>query len=217
MTDTLLAPILATGFAVALLHAALPTHWLPFVLVGRAQGWSRGRTLAVAGLAGLAHVAFTVVLGVGVVTLGLEIHRRFAEVLPALAGFVLLALGGYYILRPLVGAPVHAHAGLGGAGGRPRRLATDGAAVGSLVLLLTLSPCEAFLPVYLSGAAYGWGGFAVLSAVLLGATVFGMLLFTLLALLGAERLRLGLLERYDSLILGVMLSLLGAAILVLGR
>jgi hypothetical protein len=215
VTDTLLASILGTGFAVAFLHAALPTHWLPFVLVGRAQGWSRGRTLAVAGLAGLAHVAFTIVLGLGVVTLGIEIHRRFAEVLPALAAGVLLLLGGFYVLRTLAGAPAHAHAGAAPPPGRGRRFASDGAAMGSLVLMLTLSPCEAFLPVYLSGAAYGWGAFTLLSAALLLATAAGMLLFTLLALLGAERLRLGLLERYDSLILGVMLCLLAVAILVL--
>lgn len=217
MTDALLVPILGTGFAVAFLHAALPTHWLPFVLVGRGQGWSRARILAVAALAGGAHVAFTVVLGLGVVTLGLEIHRRFAGLLPALAGVLLLALGGFYALRPLLRAPAHAHAPGRFAAADGQRFASDGAAVGSLVLLLTLSPCEAFLPVYLSGAAYGWGGFLLLSTVLVAATAAGMLLFTFLALIGMERLRLGLLERYDSLILGGMLSLLGVAILILDR
>lgn len=216
MTDALLLSILGTGFAVAFLHAALPTHWLPFVLVSRGQGWSRGRTLAVTALAGGAHVAFTVVLGVAVVTLGLEIHRRFVGLLPALAGVLLLALGGFYILRPMRGALAHAHAGAA-LGGPSRRFASEGAAIGGLVLMLTLSPCEAFLPVYLSGASYGWGGFLLLSAVLLVATASGMLLFTWLALIGAERLRLNLLQRYESLILGVMLSLLGAAILVLER
>ena len=34
MTSPLFASILATGFAVALLHGAMPNHWLPFVLVG---------------------------------------------------------------------------------------------------------------------------------------------------------------------------------------
>ena len=35
----------ASGLAVAFIHAAIPTHWLPFIVVARAQGWSRGRTL----------------------------------------------------------------------------------------------------------------------------------------------------------------------------
>ena len=37
----ILLALLGGGFATAFLHAALPTHWLPFVLVGRAQRSSR--------------------------------------------------------------------------------------------------------------------------------------------------------------------------------
>ena len=35
--------IATTGFTVAFLHAAIPTHWLPFVAVARVQKWSHGR------------------------------------------------------------------------------------------------------------------------------------------------------------------------------
>jgi hypothetical protein len=63
VNTTFFASIAATGFAVAFLHAALPTHWLPFVLVGRAQKWSTGRTLGVTLLAGLGHVGLTILLG----------------------------------------------------------------------------------------------------------------------------------------------------------
>ena len=64
-------PVAATGLAIAFLHAALPTHWLPFVLVGRARGWSRRRTLFVAAFAGLGHVACTVALGALVLAAGM--------------------------------------------------------------------------------------------------------------------------------------------------
>ena len=37
------------GFVTAFLHAALPTHWLPFTLVGRAQGWRASPCLCPAG------------------------------------------------------------------------------------------------------------------------------------------------------------------------
>ena len=63
MNSAMLTTIAATGFTVAFFHAAIPTHWLPFVLVSRARGWSRGKTLAVATLAGLGHVAITSLLG----------------------------------------------------------------------------------------------------------------------------------------------------------
>ena len=46
MSSAFLLTLTATGFSIAALHAAIPTHWLPFVLIGRARGWSRRRTLA---------------------------------------------------------------------------------------------------------------------------------------------------------------------------
>lgn len=46
--------IASTGFAVAFLHAAIPTHWLPFVLATRGQRWSTAKTLSVTVLAGFA-------------------------------------------------------------------------------------------------------------------------------------------------------------------
>ena len=45
MTGTLFLSIVALGFGVAFLHAAIPTHWLPFALTARGQGWSLGKTL----------------------------------------------------------------------------------------------------------------------------------------------------------------------------
>jgi len=47
MNSSVLTTVAATGFTVAFFHAAIPTHWLPFVLTGRARGWSRAKTLAV--------------------------------------------------------------------------------------------------------------------------------------------------------------------------
>ena len=61
--QTMLLSLLGAGFATAFLHAALPTHWLPFALVGRAQRWSANQVLAVVAVAGLAHVAVTAAVG----------------------------------------------------------------------------------------------------------------------------------------------------------
>lgn len=47
MTETFFLSIVATGFVVAFAHAAIPTHWLPFVLAGRGQRWGKAKTLMV--------------------------------------------------------------------------------------------------------------------------------------------------------------------------
>lgn len=230
MNETLFLSIATTGFAVAFLHAAIPTHWLPFVLTARGQGWSAAKTLWVTAFAGLGHVLFTIVLGVLVAWLGIELSQTIGGAFPYVAGGALIAFGLFYLVRfANAGRHGHAHGHSHGHGhghehehehGHDRAKAkspaamSDRAAILSLITLLTFSPCEGFLPVYLSGISYGWMGFALLSAVLAGATLVGMVLFTWLTLRGLQHLRLGALERYESAILGVLLCALGGVIMV---
>ena len=198
------ASIVAAGVVVAFLHAATPTHWLPFVLVGRAQAWSRARTLGVTALAGLGHSLFTAALGLAVTGVGLMVEPQLGRLFPRLVGLGLIGFGVFYIVR-------HAR--------RPaetlapaqpvRRYGSDAAAVWGLVALLTFTPSEALLPVYLANVDQGWQGFATLSVVLTTATTVGMLLFTSLFMAGAHWLRLERLARYELLLVGAILCAFG--------
>lgn len=362
MNQTFLLSIMATGFVVAFAHAAIPTHWLPFVLAARGQRWSRPKTLSVVALCGLGHVLFTTVLGVLLVWLGIETSKWTGDVFPWIAGGALILFGLYYLLRqgrgqehghhhfgkghshegdhdhghdhshgarhvhdagghaahrhdeskridtghgvlildvfeegvpprfrvkpegnsmllpeagalsvetvrpdgrrqtfPFIGNDgflesideipephefrailslshgshshehevdfeEHAHgphASLAAGVGKPAAAQStpaksDRAVILGLLTLLTFSPCEGFLPVYVSGIAFGWAGFILLSAVLALATIAGMVIFTWLTLTGMERLKLGFLERYESGILGTMILFLGIGIIFFG-
>ena len=94
---------------------------------------------------------------------------------------------------------------------------SDWVVIAGLLALLTFSPCEAFLPVFLIGAKYGWIGFALLSAILAIATVAGMVVFTWLTLAGVENLKFRNLEKFESGILGGVLFLLGLLITLFER
>ncbi|MBO9543979.1 hypothetical protein [Caulobacter sp.] len=204
MNSTFFTSIAVTGFAVAFLHAALPTHWLPFVLVGRAQKWSTGRTLGVTLLAGLGHVGLTIALGLALVVAGLALEPKLGGLFHWVVGGLMVAVGLFYIAR---GRHNHAVPEAG-----RRAYASDRAAIIALVTLLTLSPCEAFLPYYLAGMQHGWQAFLVLSGVLMAATSAGMLIFTSLSLAGFKRLGLQWVERYEETILGVALIVVGLAV-----
>lgn len=344
MNETFFISIVTTGFLVAFAHAAIPTHWLPFVLAGRGQRWSKATTLMVVALCGSGHVLFTTLLGVLLVWLGIETSKWTGNVFPWIAGSALILFGLYYLVRQVRGDG-HGHSHFGGGhsheghdhgghvhaaeskridtghgmlvleiyedgvpprfwlrseggaeilplaadlsletlrpGGvrqvftfttrddylesteeipepheftaclslshgahthrhevrfeehdRPATLRLDSAnrsgersaamvksdrtVIVGLFTLLTFSPCEGFLPIYLSGIKYGWAGFFVLSAVLAFATIAGMVIFTWLTMSGMERLRLGVLERYESGILGALILFLGLGIIFLG-
>lgn len=235
MSAVLFLSIAAGGFFVAFMHAAIPTHWLPFALTSRAQGWSAPKTLAVTAAAGVGHGLVTTAIGVVIVFLGMKLSEQAGSVFHLVAGGALFAFGLYYLVRQwrgeghahLVGGTAHHHhhdhghdpvcddETLGEAMTHPEPRRSDRAAIASLFTLLTFSPCESFLPVFLSGSRYGWTAFILLSLILGLATMAGMLVFTTLSLMGLKRLRLGALERYEGAILGVLLCALGAAVVFL--
>jgi hypothetical protein len=353
MNETVFTTIALTGFSIAFFHAAIPTHWLPFVITARAQRWDRNKTICVTALAGTGHVLFTALLGLLIAWFGIALHDRIGAWFPWIAGGALLLFGLFYVYRQLTGAGcghshlfgghadhgttphlhVHEHATLqpGPHGGalietgtglveiaivkdaqtakfhlypvssksqpvvampkagitletvRPneerqgfsfhngdshlvstepipepheftailsvphgnhvhayethfhgrsehkpaeetievvapqRGRVSDRVAITSLLALLTFSPCESFLPVYVSGVRYGWIGFALLTAILSIATVLGMVVFTWLTLSNLEKLNLRFLEKYESGIIGGLLCTLGILIIVLEK
>ncbi|PTX91248.1 hypothetical protein [Opitutus sp. ER46] len=236
--STTLTTIAALGFTVAFFHAAIPTHWLPFVLVGRARRWGRGKTILVTVAAGLGHVALTSLIGLGIAWLGFELSATLGEVFHYIAAGVLAVMGGFYLWRQWRGMGIcHHHPP--GSQHRPdphcgeehddhthwdeelkdshlvSQRAGDTAAVGGLFLMLTVSPCEAFLPVYLSGVQFGWRGFVVLSVILALAALAGMTLFTWLALFGFDRIRIQRFERHEAGLLGILFLALAVLVVAL--
>lgn len=228
MNEAVLTTIAITGFGVAFFHAAIPTHWLPFVLTARAQHWNHRRALAVTALAGSGHVLFTAMLGLLIAWFGIVLNERIGNWFPRLAGGVLVALGLFYIIRQIItkghphthlfGGHPHAHADHehdhhhGTAEAAPPPRTSDRVAITSLLALLTFSPCEAFLPIYASGVRFGWAGFALLTAILSVGTVAGMVVFTGLTLAGVKKIRLGLLEKYEGGLIGALLCMVGILI-----
>jgi nickel/cobalt exporter len=235
VNDPQFSAVALTGFTVAFFHVAMPTHWLPFVLTARAQRWPRGKALAITAVAASGHVVFTALLGLLVTIFGFALHERTAAWFPRIGGGALIFFGLLHIYRQLVGH-VHGHGRAIGEDprvhamhrtsqhdrelvvtplpGRDVAPVPDHVAITSLLALLTFSPCEAFVPFYISGLQYGWFGFWLLTAILSVATLTGMVALTWLTLIGIRQIALRKLERYELGIMGMLLCAVGVLILV---
>src|SRR4051812_17233420 len=172
MNQAILTTVALTGFGVAFFHAAIPTHWLPFVLTARVQGWNASKTIAVTALAGTGHVIVTAALGLAITLFGSALSGTIGVWFPRIAGGALLLFGLYYLIRQLIGkGHVHFHYphehlhehGHDGEHGHDERghhhhheegcqahPTSDRAAILSLLAFLTFSPCEGFVPFYVS-------------------------------------------------------------------
>jgi len=208
--------LLLTGLAIAALHAAIPTHWLPFVLVGRGRGWTRRRTLTAVALAGGGHVLVTTALGLGLALGAFQLAPWLHEAFHGFTAALLIALGLWLILRPACHACGHPHSA-DDAHRVPAPCRSDRAAFVGLFLTLTLSPCQIFLPVYLTAVPYGWSAVLLLGLVLAATTLGGMVLLTALTLAGFERWTLRRHRWQSPRLVGGCLCLLGFATLALSH
>lgn len=207
--QSVMLSLLGGGFVAAFLHAALPTHWLPFTLVGRAQGWRPSRILMAVTAAGLAHIATTAVVGGLIVAAGLALDQWIEGVLPHLAAVLLFLFGAFYLARATLRRPAVA----GGPSLETSEPAvSDKAAFLGLIAMMAVSPGEVLLPIYLSSASAGIGALALLTLVFALGTIAGMAVFTALASAGASILRLERWARYEGAVLGVALIALGLVV-----
>ncbi len=202
----------AAGFGVALVHVAIPTHWLPFVLVGRAQGWTLRRVLGAATAAGVGHILTTSIVGVLILMAGRFMEQWLQGLLHYAAAALLFGFGVFYLMRAFQRRLAVAGIADETLTAPPR--VSDGAAWWGVVGALALSPGEVLLSFYLTGDSHGWPGLVLLSTVFLIGTLAGMVALISLTWAGMAHFRMERLARYESAALGAVLIALGVAVVV---
>ena len=208
--------------ATAVIHALIPDHWLPFVLMSRSRRWSEGRTVGTVALAGLVHVLVS--FGVAAIAIGFASTpaRLLAESLGAtlemLAGMLLILFGLVYgILAHRREARAHPHGGESpGKAERPHahghlleRWFHGGVSAGALVAIIGVSPCVLLQPILFGAAARGHGVLAATAVGFAVCTIGTMIGVTMVAIRGMRRFELPLFARYGDLISGLLIAGLG--------
>ena len=233
--------LLTAAAGVALVHTLLgPDHYLPFVMLARARGWSTTRTLVITSVCGVGHVASSVVLGGLGVLAGLAVGQieGVEGGRGGLAAWALVAFGLAYALwgarhalRHAKGLEPHHHHGhvhlhTHGADdhhhpspsvdevAHDRRAATT---FWALFVVFVLGPCEPLIPLFVVPASRGAWGLAATTAIVFGVvTIATMVAVTAAALAGIRMLPLGPLERWSHTLAGAVIAASGLAILFLG-
>jgi len=217
MNDFSILSILLTGLFIAVLHSMIPTHWLPFVMASRSQKWSWAKTQSILLIAGLGHVIMTTLLGAGIFVLGLGAYHNIQRHFTFFAALSIALFGAYQIYQYKRGHK-HSHCDHHHAHHHSDEFkikSDDGWAILSLLSLLTFSPCESFLPVYLSAVGYGWKGFVLLSLVLAVGTLTTMLGFTWISSKTFNKYKMDWLEDHEKLIIGAGLIILAIMLVII--
>jgi len=201
--------LIISTLTVGVLHALAPDHWLPFVMIGRAQAWSRWKLTNITTLAGIGHVSTSLLIGAAGVLLGMAAQevKLWESSRGNIASLLLIGFGIAYMVWGIKNW------------GRKHSHEMNQAKVVSywtLFALVVFGPCEPLIPLIFIGYGYGW--MAVLAVfVLFSVTTIGMMLLQVhLAMLGVSILRVHWLEHGSHAIAGGVIALTGVAIMVLG-
>jgi hypothetical protein len=228
----------ATAAGVGAVHALLgPDHYLPFVVLGRARGWSWRRTAATTLVCGLGHLGSSLLLGLGGIALGVAVSRltHVETVRGSLAAWALILVGTVYaawgVHRALRGerhvhgpasarstGVLHAHPHAGTHGHEHAEAASwRSLTPWVLFVVFVLGPCEPLIPLVMVPAAAGsWLGVAVASLAFAAATLAAMVAAVAVARFGVDLVSLGKLERFTHALAGVALLVSGLGIRLLG-
>jgi hypothetical protein len=220
--------LLAAAAGVAFGHAILPDHWVPLAVLGRTRRYPLSRIARLSGLAGVAHVLVSIILGGVIIAIGLQLRHAIQSAQDTIVGGVLIATGIGFAILELTGhghhhghGHDHDHDEDADAAhlhhdppDSPHRSRIQGLAAVMVPFGAAASPDLTILPVFLAAATIGTatalGSIAIFAAVTVG-TIVGL---TLAAARGGYQIRAHWLERWGNLFTALVLAVIGLLVLL---
>lgn len=226
MTQAGLALVLTT-ILTALVHTLIPDHWLPFVLVSRAEGWSAKRTVMLTAISASMHVCVSIGLGLAIVLAGRGAELAvtgLADRLGSLSGLMLMLFGAAYTAWFLFrGGHVHSfgvHPHHNPHDAEPPAAEVTGLRAISgyaLTFVVGFNPCILVIPCIYGAASLGYLTLAAVALAFGLSTIISMVVVTLAGLHGTSRLTSPFLTRYGEAISGTLIALTGLVVLLAGH
>ncbi len=229
--------LVSTAVSIGFIHTLFgPDHYLPFVMMAQARGWTLRRTALITFLCGLGHVLSSVVLGLIGIALGIVVgHLEEIEgVRGDLAAWALIAFGLVYFvwgLRRAIRNRPHTHPHLhveGQAHAHEHAHTAEHAHAHEepgkksitpwvLFTIFVLGPCEPLIPILMYPAAKeSTLGMVLVAGLFSIATIGTMLTIVVASTLGFNLIPMKRIERYTHALAGGTILACGLAIQFLG-
>ena len=206
MDDGILLNLFIGSLILSLIHIVLPNHWMPVVIMGRSQGWQKSKIRQIAVLTGFSHSVSTLIIGIVVGMLGIQLTETSLEVMKIIAPAVILVFGIIYLLLGIYQNRNKTHHHLKEFDNALNK--TGLAAIFSLSVSMFFSPCIEIESYFFNASFAGWKGIAVVSITYFVVTILGISLMVEFGRRGLESIKFHLLENYERHLLGVILILM---------
>ncbi|MBC7510928.1 MAG: hypothetical protein H7320_19615 [Ferruginibacter sp.] len=186
----------------SLLHAVIPNHWLPVLAIGKKDNWTLQEVTKVTFISGLAHALSTIVIGIILGFLGLQLASKIQYFTHFIAPAVLILLGVFFIYQHHRHKHFHLH--------QVSKLSLSKTKIiMALVVAMFLSPCLEIEAYFLMAGTKGWWAVATIAALYLTISVTGMVVWVRLVYKGMLKLNWHTLEHKAGIITGWTLIITG--------
>lgn len=202
-----LSQIIIGAFLLSLVHASIPNHWLPLVILSKSENWKDRFTLGVTAIAASAHTLSTVIIGIIVGFLGFKLAGSYSFIIEKVAPGILVLLGIIYLVLNIQHNHHHHHT----VDIKDVKKKTTAAIILALVISMFFSPCLEIEAYFFVASNLGWKGIITVSLIYTVITILGMLLLVWLGLKGIKKINSHFLEHHEKTITGILLIILGIA------
>jgi hypothetical protein len=195
---------------------------VPLAVLGRARRYPLSKIARLSGLAGVAHVLLSIVLGAVIIAIGLQFRSAVSSAQDAVIGGLLIATGlGFGVLQATGRGHRHDHDHHDHhdhGHGHPHADPDAGHGIGRLAAIMVpfgaaASPDLTILPVFLAATTAGVAT-AVGSVVIFGAVTIGTIVgLTLGAARGGYQVKGEWLDRWGNTVTAIVLVVIGALVL----
>lgn len=205
-----------TAFLTAVIHTiAGPDHYLPFIAIAKARGYSLKRTLGWTFACGLGHIGSALLIALVFIYFSHRLSESgfnwIEDNRADLAAYTMIGLGAAYLLWALRHRLLHKkglehkHA--------PADMQNKNITIWVLFIIFVLGPCEALLPILTAAGVMGTSAVISATVIFSAATIATMMIAVTAGLLGLKALRLTSFEKYAHELAGATIMACGLAII----
>jgi nickel/cobalt transporter (NicO) family protein len=209
---SLIVQIFISSLLLSLVHASIPSHWLPLIAISKAEKWTGKETMFVTAITGSSHTISTIIIGIIVGMIGYQLSESYHFITKIIAPVILIMLGLIYFILEYRHSRIknkhhhHHHIHIDEI---IEKRKSKKSIIFALALAMFFSPCLEIEVYYFTASRIGWLGIGIVSTVYFFITVLGMMLIVHFASKGVEKLQWHFLEHHDKLISGIVLILVG--------
>jgi sulfite exporter TauE/SafE len=234
--DQALILLSVTAISLGFLHTVLgPDHYLPFIVLSQAKGWSVRKTMIITFLCGAGHVLSSVILGLIGIGVGMSVNKLVSveSFRGNIAGWLFIAFGLVYMvisIRNLIKKHLHSHSHFHYGANKHEHehdhseehthvheTETKSTTPWILFIIFFFGPCEPLIPILMYPASENNISGAILVSVLFSVVTIATMMSIVLAFkLGLSKINLKPIEKYNHLIAGSLIFFSGIAIQFLG-